>query len=158
VVSLIMISAMLSDVIEDSAVKTGRRSEGLFFAANSIVQKCVSGLGVFVSGLLLASVSFPKGADPATIDPAVVTRLVLVYAPTLAVLYGVGMACLLGYRITRAQHTENLKILAARDGASPLTPSPRQPPAPTRRSPPRRCARERPGAWRPRPRSSSRSS
>jgi Na+/melibiose symporter-like transporter len=119
VVSLIMISAMLSDVIEDSAVKTGRRSEGLFFAANSIIQKCVSGLGVFVSGLLLTAVSFPKGADPATVDPAVVTRLVLVYAPTLAVLYGVGMACLLGYRISRAQHAKNLEILAARDGGAP---------------------------------------
>jgi GPH family glycoside/pentoside/hexuronide:cation symporter len=115
VVSLIMISAMLSDVIEDSAVKT----EGLFFAANSIIQKCVSGLGVFVSGLLLTVVNFPKGADPATVDPAVVTRLVLVYAPTLAVLYGVGMACLLGYRISRAQHAENLKILADRDGQAP---------------------------------------
>jgi GPH family glycoside/pentoside/hexuronide:cation symporter len=83
-------------------------AEGLFFAANSIVQKCVSGLGVFVSGLLLSVVHFPKGADPSTIDPAVVTHLVLVYAPTLVVLYGVGMACLLGYRITRAQHAENV--------------------------------------------------
>jgi Na+/melibiose symporter-like transporter len=115
VVSLIMISAMLSDVIEDSAVKTGRRSEGLFFAANSIVQKCVSGLGVFVSGVLLSVVAFPKGADPATVDPSVVTHLVLVYAPTLVVLYSVGMACLLGYRISRAQHADNVKTLAARD-------------------------------------------
>jgi GPH family glycoside/pentoside/hexuronide:cation symporter len=119
VVSVIMISAMLSDVIEDSAVKTGRRAEGLFFAANSIVQKCVSGLGVFVSGLLLSIVHFPKGADPSTIDPKIVTHLVLVYAPTLIVLYGVGMACLLGYRITRAQHAENVLTLAERDGASP---------------------------------------
>ena len=117
VISVILITAMLSDVIEDSAVKTGRRAEGLFFAANSIVQKCVSGLGVFVSGLLLAAVQFPKGADPRTIDPAVVTKLVLIYAPTLVVLYGVGMACLLGYRITRAQHDENVRVLAERDAA-----------------------------------------
>jgi hypothetical protein len=38
-----------------------------------------------------------------------VTNLVLVYAPTLVVLYGVGMACLLGYRITREQHAENVR-------------------------------------------------
>jgi len=118
VVSVIMITAMLSDVIDDSAVRTGRRAEGLFFAANSIVQKCVSGLGVFVSGLLLSAVSFPKGASPATIDPQVVTRLVLVYAPTLVVLYGVGMACLLGYRITRARHDENVRLLAERDAGA----------------------------------------
>jgi len=115
VVSVIMITAMLSDVIDDSAVRTGRRAEGLFFAANSIVQKCVSGLGVFVSGLLLSAVSFPKGADPATLDPEIITRLVFVYAPTLVVLYGVGMACLLGYRITRERHDENVRLLAERE-------------------------------------------
>lgn len=115
VVSVIMITAMLSDVIDDSAVRTGRRSEGLFFAANSIVQKCVSGLGVFVSGLLLGAVGFPKGADPATIDPQVVTRLVWIYAPTLIVLYGAGMACLLGYRISRERHAENVRVLQERE-------------------------------------------
>lgn len=118
VVSVIMITAMLSDVIDDSAVRTGRRSEGLFFAVNSIVQKCVSGLGVFVSGLLLSVVAFPKGAGPATIDPQIVTRLVLVYAPTLVVLYGVGMACLLGYRITRERHAENVRLLTERESAA----------------------------------------
>ena len=115
VVSVIMITAMLSDVIDDSAVRTGRRAEGLFFAANSIVQKCVSGLGVFVSGLLLSAVNFPKGANPATLDPQIITRLVMVYAPTLVVLYGVGMACLLGYRISRERHDENVRLLAERE-------------------------------------------
>jgi hypothetical protein len=43
---------------------------------------------------------------------------VLVYAPSLVVLYGVGMACLLGYRITREQHAENVQILAERDSAA----------------------------------------
>jgi GPH family glycoside/pentoside/hexuronide:cation symporter len=118
VISVVLITAMLSDVIEDSAVKTGRRAEGLFFAANSIVQKCVSGLGVFVAGLLLSVVHFPKGARPGQVDPQVVTNLVLVYAPSLVVLYGVGMACLLGYRITREQHAENVQILAERDSAA----------------------------------------
>jgi GPH family glycoside/pentoside/hexuronide:cation symporter len=118
VVSVIMITAMLSDVIDDSAVRTGRRAEGLFFAANSIVQKCVSGLGVFVSGLLLSVVGFPKGADPASVDPQIVLRLVLVYAPTLIVLYGAGMACLLGYRITRERHARNVRLLAEREAGS----------------------------------------
>nr|WP_295106496.1 MFS transporter [uncultured Caulobacter sp.] len=122
VVSVIMITAMLSDVIDDSAVRTGRRAEGLFFAANSIVQKCVSGLGVFVSGLLLSVVAFPRGASPATVDPQVVTRLVLVYAPTLVVLYGVGMACLLGYRITRERHAENVRLLAEREAGAAQAP------------------------------------
>lgn len=130
VISLIMISSMLSDVIEDSLVLTGRRSEGLFFAANSIVQKCVSGLGVFVSGLILTVVAFPQGVRPDQVPTEAVTRLVLVYAPTLVVLYGLGMACLLGYRIDRARHAENLRILAAREADAPVSPAEeRAPPA-----------------------------
>jgi hypothetical protein len=91
-------------------------------------------------------VLFPKGADPATIDPKVVTHLVLVYAPTLVVLYGVGMACLLGYRISRAQHAENIKTLAERDAPSPLHIQPSSAAVPKGgRSQPRRWARERRG-------------
>lgn len=124
VISLIMISSMLSDVIEDSLVVTGRRSEGLFFAANSIVQKCVSGLGVFVSGLILTVVAFPQGLRPDQVPTEAVTRLVLVYAPTLVVLYGVGMTCLLGYRIDRTRHAENLRILAERERSHPAPSGP----------------------------------
>lgn len=119
VISLIMISSMLSDVIEDSLVRTGRRAEGLFFAANSVIQKCVSGLGVFVSGLLLSFAAFPRGLRPDQVPIEVVTRLVLIYIPTLVVLYGVGMACLFAYRIDRARHEENLRILAQREAAQP---------------------------------------
>ena len=54
-----LIGAMIADVVEDSEVSTGRRSEGLFFAANSLAQKAVNGLGVIVAGQLLAVRAVP---------------------------------------------------------------------------------------------------
>jgi Na+/melibiose symporter-like transporter len=43
----ILAAAMAADVVEHSAVATGRRSEGLVFAMRSVAQKAVSGMGVF---------------------------------------------------------------------------------------------------------------
>lgn len=122
VTSMILVASMLADVIEDSAVRTGRRSEGLFFAANSIVQKCVSGVGVFVSGWLLALAGFPDGARPGQVDPAVLDRLVLLYAPTIVFFYGAGLLCLFGYRISRDVHAQNLATLAERPDEHPEPP------------------------------------
>ena len=107
----IMLASMLADVVEDSQLRTGRRSEGLFFSFNSLVQKAVSGVGVFVAGFLLSLVHFPQTASPATLDPAIPHRLVLVYLPTVFVLFVVAFVCLTFYRIDRATHEENIKRL-----------------------------------------------
>jgi len=112
----ILVASMIADVVEDSELKTGRRNEGLFFAAMSLVQKAVSGIGTLVASLLLALVGFPQKADPATIDPEIVRNLALVYMPTVACLYGVAIVFILSYRITRQTHADNLARLRARGG------------------------------------------
>ncbi len=111
----ILVASMISDVVEDSELKTGRRNEGLFFAVMSLVQKAVSGVGALVAAGLLALVGFPQQADPATIDPAIVRNLALAYMPTVAALYGIAIAFILSYRITREAHAENLARLRARN-------------------------------------------
>jgi Na+/melibiose symporter-like transporter len=107
----IIISSMLADVVEDSELRTGRRSEGLFFAARSLVTKAVSGVGGFLATALLAIVHFPAHADPARIDPSIPKHLALVYFPTVFLLYAVALGCLSFYRIDRATHEENLRKL-----------------------------------------------
>lgn len=76
----ILTSSMVADIVADSEVSTGRRSEGVFVAANSFVQKAVSGIGIFASSLLLGAIGFPQDAKPGQVDPRVVSRLGLVYA------------------------------------------------------------------------------
>ena len=109
----ILQSSMIADVVEDSELRTGRRSEGLCFAAAAFVNKAVTGVGIFTSSALLAAIGFPAGAQPGQVSPEVVRNLGLVVVPTLAILYGLCVACLVGYRITRASHQASLQRLAA---------------------------------------------
>ncbi|HZR83360.1 MAG TPA: MFS transporter [Candidatus Binatia bacterium] len=118
ILSSILVSSMLADVVEDSEITTERRSEGLFFAANGFVQKSVSGVGIFASTVLLSLVGFPAGAKPGEVDPAVVRQLGIVFMPTLGLLYAAALACLSTYRISRATHEANLARLARRRAAA----------------------------------------
>lgn len=110
--SSVMIGSMIADVVEDSELKTGRRSEGLFFAGNAFLQKAVSGLGVLASGVLLWAVGFPKDAAPATIDPDVVTRFAITYLVAVTALYTIGFRIISRFPLTRESHEANLQRLA----------------------------------------------
>jgi glycoside/pentoside/hexuronide:cation symporter, GPH family len=108
----ILLGSMLADVVEDSERTTGRRSEGLFFAANSFLQKSASGLGLLFSGIVLAVAHFPAKANPGNIDPHIVRNLALVYLPSIVLLYVISILIVGFYRITRENHEENLRRLA----------------------------------------------
>jgi Na+/melibiose symporter-like transporter len=106
---------MITDVVEDSEVRTGRRSEGLFSASLSFVGKATSGLGILLAGLLIDAVHFPKQATPATIDivaPHAVRNLVLIYMPVQIALWIVSISLITLYRIDRKTHESNLQRLA----------------------------------------------
>jgi Na+/melibiose symporter-like transporter len=121
IASSITVSSMLADVVEDSARRTGRRSEGLFFAANSFIQKAVSGAGPLVAGILLTDiVHFPDRANPATLDPAIPRLLALDYFPVTITLYTISLVCLSFYRIDRSTHEENVRKLAEEAAQAPV--------------------------------------
>ena len=115
--TLILFSSMMADVVDDAAIKTGRRSEGLFFAAMGFIAKALSGAGNFFATWILFFVGFPEHANPATINPEIVRHLALVYLPALVVLYGTGITILSRYKITRSQHEANLRQLAEAAGS-----------------------------------------
>jgi Na+/melibiose symporter-like transporter len=109
----ILFSSMIADVVEDSELRTGRRQEGLFFAAAAFVAKAVTGIGIFATSMLIAAIQFPQGAKPGAVSPEIVRNLGWVYVPTAIVLYGLAVLFLMGYRITRESHAESLRKLAA---------------------------------------------
>jgi Na+/melibiose symporter-like transporter len=120
---LILFSSMIADVVEDSQLRTGRRSEGLFYAAMSLVNKAVSGLGTFVGAQMLGLVNFPQHADPATLDPSIIRHLAYLYLPVMLVLYGTAMVVISQYRISRETHEDNLRRLAESEAMSPDAPA-----------------------------------
>jgi GPH family glycoside/pentoside/hexuronide:cation symporter len=112
VCSGILIASMIADVVEDSEVSTGRRSEGTFFAANSFAQKAVNGLGVIVAGQLLAYVQFPTQAGLGEVPTNTLYDLAAVYIPALWGFYLIAIVMMGFYRISRDKHVENLNTLA----------------------------------------------
>ncbi|MFZ5669384.1 MAG: MFS transporter [Pseudomonadota bacterium] len=127
ITSTILITSMLADVVEYSEARTGRRSEGLFFAFTSLIQKAISGVGVMVAGTILTVVDFPIGSRPAEVPPETITNFLLVYMPVVGGIYILSVIILQAYNITRDSHEETLRELAARkqaagEGATAHTP------------------------------------
>ena len=111
--SSIMLISMIADIVEDSEIKTGKRSEGLFFAGSSFIQKASSGLGIFASGRVLLAAHFPTDKLPGQIDPHIVWNFSIIYLASTVVLYGIGFLIISFFPITRASHNENLRQLVA---------------------------------------------
>ena len=112
IAAAILIASMISDVVEDSELRTGRRSEGLFFAANSLAQKAVSGTGPLIVGLMLTVVRFPAHAQPGHVPLDVLRHLGMLYAPIFVAPYLISIGFLSAYRIDRTTHHDNLQRLA----------------------------------------------
>lgn len=112
ITGFILGASMMADVVEDSEAKTGRRSEGLFFAGSFFVQKCTSGIGIFLASAMLAAVGFPEKAQVGHVAPAVLDRLVLVYACTYVAI-GLAAAFIFSrFPFGRAEHEARLARLA----------------------------------------------
>jgi Na+/melibiose symporter-like transporter len=109
-------SSMLADVVEHSQASTGRREEGLFFAARSFAQKATSGVGAFIAGLALDWIAFPRGATPGTVPDAVIWDLGFIYGPALMIFYLLALVSIGFYRISREGH--NQRVGALRAGAA----------------------------------------
>ena len=84
-------SSMIADVVEASQLKTGRRSEGLFFAASAFVGKSTSGFGILAASTIVAAVTWRRGPIPPSVPPDVMRHFALIYVPTLICLYATSL-------------------------------------------------------------------
>lgn len=123
-VSAMMIGgSMMADVVEQSEVSTGRRSEGVFFAGGFFIQKCSSGVGIFAAGVILSLAGFPEGAQPGAVSAPVVDRLTVIFCAAYLAL-GLGAAWFYNrFPFGRDEHDEHLRALSAQ---SPSTVHPAQ--------------------------------
>ena len=112
VVGFILGASMMADVVEDSEAKTGRRSEGVFFAGSFFVQKCTSGIGIFLAGLILTVAGFPAGARPGTVDVGTIDRLTIVFGITYLLLAAASAFFFSRFPFGRAEHEARLARLA----------------------------------------------
>lgn len=112
ITGFIIVTAMLADVVEETQVKTGMRSEGVLFAADSLLRKITTSFATIFPGLIIGYIHFPKFVQPGHVNPAILTHLAVIYLPTVTVLYLCSTSCILFYRIDRKRHEDNLERLA----------------------------------------------
>ncbi len=114
VMSAAAMNSMLADVVEEIEVRTGKRAEGLLFSADAFFSKAVSGLGVLISGGILALIAFPAKARPGSVPMEMLWNLGAVYLPSVGLLTLFVLVTLSRFPIDRARHEANLALLAER--------------------------------------------
>lgn len=113
----ILAASMVADLVEQSELKTGRRSEGLFFAASTFMRKFGEGFGIAVAGFVLATAGLATGAVQGEVSDEALWSLGAIYVPTILFLWMSMIGCISFYKINRAGHEDNLRQLAERRAA-----------------------------------------
>lgn len=108
---MILSSSMMADVVEASQSETGRRSEGLFFAGYFFMQKCATGIGIAVAGLILSLANFPQAARPGEVGVDILSNLALGYMLAVLLVGVTGLLVMRRFPISRADHEARLALL-----------------------------------------------
>lgn len=112
--------AMMADSVDEHELATGKRQEGMFFAASSVAIKAPFGVGSFVGGLALNLIDWPTGPDiraAADIDPGAIVQLGVLVGPGIGMAALISLWCFAWYRLSRNRHAEILEQLAERRSA-----------------------------------------
>lgn len=102
----IVIGSMLADIADLHACNTGKRQEGLFFAANSFAQKATFGLGTLFAGIGLDLIAFPKQVDVSMVSEQTIFNLGIIAGPLPFAIYLIAAYLATKYDVNRTRHAE----------------------------------------------------
>lgn len=117
IVTQMLMASMVADIVEDSELQTGRRSEGIFFAGISFIRKLSQGVGVMTASAVLAVSGFSRGGGGEGATDESIRALGAGYAISLLVAWTLMLVCVTFYKISRESHAANLKALDERTAA-----------------------------------------
>lgn len=109
-----LLGSMVADIVEDSELQTGRRSEGIFFAGISFIRKLSQGAGVITASMVLAVAGLSQGGGVEAATPEEIRMLGWGYGLSLVTAWTLMLICISFYRISRESHAENLEKLRLR--------------------------------------------
>lgn len=120
-VALLVISVLsaLADVADEHELATGRRQEGVFFAARTFFAQVTTGVGHIVAGIAMDFIGFPQGAKPGEVPESVVWKLGILDGPLIAIPAIIAAVYYSRYAIDRARLSDIQAQLAARRGKAP---------------------------------------
>ncbi len=112
--ALILASSMVADVADHFLLKTGKHMEGLMFSSMVMVSKMVSGMGIFLSSIILSLIQFPEKATVESVDPHIINQLGWIFVICAGSMFFIAIVALSFYPITRAMHEKTLSDLKER--------------------------------------------
>ena len=110
----VLLDSMMADVVEDSELKTARRSEGLFYAARGFAAKAISAGGIVGAGSIVSIVGLDGITSVDDVTQEIRMNLATLFLPIYCGLYLLGLVIVSKYRITREDHDAHLAQLNAR--------------------------------------------
>jgi len=125
---LVSFNSMVADIADEHELATGKRQEGIFFAAVSFANKTTTGLGSLIGGVGLDLISWPTQVQTAADIPVEkLGQLGLLSGPLLGGFAVVSVLCVLQNKSTREGHQQVVRELAAqrkRNGLHEAVPDP----------------------------------
>ena len=119
IVSMISATSMVAEIVEAFQQRTGRRAEGSFYSGNWLVQKCATGMGIFLSGQIVAIAQLPASAVPGEVERSAIVTLVLLYGAISGLLAAITAFFMVRFPISREDHEARLEALAVAARANP---------------------------------------
>jgi Na+/melibiose symporter-like transporter len=110
----ISVLSALADVADEHELSTGRRQEGVFYAARTFFSKLTSALGHVVAGVSVDLIGFPAGAKAGQVGEHVLLKLGLIDGPIAAIPSAAALYFFMRYGIDQRRHTEIQNELALR--------------------------------------------
>lgn len=109
-----LIDSMTADVVEDSQVATGERSEGLFFATRTFALKSISAGGVAIAGVLVTATGLDEVRRPEDMTDEIRATLAACTVPTTLLLQALALFFMSRFNIDREQHSLNVSRINSR--------------------------------------------
>lgn len=111
----ILLTSMIADMVEEAQRRTGRRSEGLLHAAETLFKKIISGGGALAAGWILTRIAFPHDAARGGVPDETLRAMGLFYVPLSVAFSAAAIVVLSFYRLDRQTHQANLDWLEGKD-------------------------------------------
>ena len=108
VIAIISSTSMVAEIVEAFEERTGKRAEGTFYSGNWLVQKCATGGGILLTGLIISNAGLQPGTPPAQVGEETVRSIVWVYMLAAAALTVCASYWLARFPITQAEHEARL--------------------------------------------------
>ena len=71
----VLAASLAADILDEQEVATGKRQEGVVFAAGAFVQKATTGAGAFLAGIVIDLAGLKPGSAPGTVEAGILQSL-----------------------------------------------------------------------------------